>query len=91
MLLLNTISAVLALSSSALAFPFSQTGDESKDVTFKSSIFEKLAMPPRGWEKDESVLFDKDGSSVKLRIHLVQQGMSDFHDLALKVLDSPFL
>jgi hypothetical protein len=79
------LTALLALSSSVLAFPFS--GETDRDVTFKSSVFEKLAKPPAGWEKDESVVFNKDGSSVRLRIHLVQQGMNDFHDLALKVSD----
>ena len=83
MFLLNTLSAALALSSSALSFPFSS--DSSEDVTFKSSIFEKLAAPPAGWARDETVQVDKDASTVKLRIHLVQQGMEDFHDLAMKV------
>jgi hypothetical protein len=83
MYLLNTVSAVLAFSSSALAFPF--PSDSSKDVTFKSSIFEKLAAPPAGWAKDDTVQFDKDASTVRLRIHLVQQSMEEFHDLAMKV------
>lgn len=87
MLLLKTLSTLLALSSSAIAFPFSSSSDESEDVTFKSSIFEKLARPPNGWERDDSLRIDKDGSSVKLRIHLVQTNMREFHDLALKVFD----
>ena len=83
MLLLNTLSAVLALSSSALALPLV---DGLEGVTFRSSIFEKLAKPPVGWQRDDRVQLNKEGSSVKLRIHLVQQNMRDFHDLALKVL-----
>lgn len=83
MLIFKSISAALALSSAALAFPFSS--DSSKDVTFKSSIFEKIAAPPAGWTKDDTVQFDKDSSTMKLRIHLVQQNMEDFHDLAMKV------
>ncbi|KAG0650254.1 Tripeptidyl-peptidase sed3 [Hyphodiscus hymeniophilus] len=81
MVLFCSFSALLALSSSVLAFPFS--GKE--DGHLKSSVFEKLAAPPAGWERDDGVLFDKDGSSVKLRIHLVLQNMADFHDLALKI------
>ena len=83
MLLFSALSAALALSSSALAIPFP---DSSNAGVFKSSVFEKLAKPPVGWEMDDSVEFDKNGSSVKLRIHLAQQNMRDFHDLAMKVL-----
>lgn len=84
MFLLQSISAALALSSAAFAFPASGSG-ESKDAAFKSSVFEKLAAPPAGWAQDDTVQFDKDGSTIKLRIHLVQQNMGDFHDLAMKV------
>ena len=89
MQLLNSLSVAFALSASALAFPL--LSDSSKDVTFKSSIFEKLASPPAGWARDDAVQVDKDASTVKLRIHLVQQGMEDFHDLAMKVIQDRFL
>jgi len=83
MLLVNTFSAILALVlapalSSALAFPVS--GKPSRVATFKSSVFEKLAKAPPGWENDGSVLFNENTSSIKLRIHLVQQNLNDFHD-----------
>ncbi len=51
----------------------------------KSSVFEKLAQPPPGWSENDGISVDKDGSIVALRIHLVPQKMSDFHDIAMKV------
>jgi len=85
MLSLNTLSVVLAFSSSVLAWPTFGLRS-SRDATFKSSIVAKLNGPPAGWEKDDSAKVNKDIDMVKLRIHLVQQGMSDFHDVAMKVL-----
>lgn len=88
MLLLKSISTILAVASSVLAIPYESSA--SRVVAFKSSVFHKLAQPPMGWERDESVIIDKDGSSIKMRIHLVQQRMGEFHDLALKVRFSIF-
>lgn len=79
-MLFTSVSVVLGLSLSVFASP---TG---KDVSFsKKSVVEKINGPPAGWARDESIQVDKDAEMVKLRIHLVQQGMSDFHELAMKV------
>jgi tripeptidyl-peptidase-1 len=88
MQLFNVLSATLALSSSALAFP-TFGSDVGKEL--KSSIFEKLAAPPAGWTRDDTVQFDKDSSTIKLRIHLAQQGIRDFHDLVMKVFEDPYI
>jgi hypothetical protein len=82
MFLLSTLSIAFAFSSSAFASP---TGLSSRDAPFKSSVVEKLNGPPAGWTKDDSIRIDKDVEMVKLRIHLVQQGMDKFHDMAMKV------
>lgn len=82
---LPTLSTLLlALSTSTLAFPTSaENGKE-----FRSSVYESLAHPPKGWERDDSVVFDKEAAGVKLRIHLVQRNMGAFHELALQVGDA---
>jgi tripeptidyl-peptidase-1 len=82
MLLLTTISSALALLSFTFASP---TGHSSRDIMFKSSLIEKLNGPPIGWTKDDTIKIDKDVEGVKLRIHLVQQGMDKFHDMAMRV------
>jgi len=87
MFALNTLSVFLALSSSVIAWPTFGL-HSSRDATFKSSIVAKLNGPPAGWEKDDTAEVNKAVDMVKLRIHLVQQGMSDFHDVAIKVLIS---
>jgi tripeptidyl-peptidase-1 len=56
----------------------------SRDVSFKTSIREKLAGPPVGWVEDASANVDKN-SMMSLRIHLVHQDMDKFHELALDV------
>jgi tripeptidyl-peptidase-1 len=89
MFLFNTISVLLVLSSSAHTFP-TFGGIFRRDETFKSSVFEKLTGPPAGWIKDETATIDKDASTVRLRFHLVQQDMSKFHDLAIKVISILF-
>lgn len=78
-MLFNSVSVVLGLSLSVFASP---TG---KDVSFKRSVVEKINGPPAGWARDESIQVNKDVEMVKLRIHLVQQGMSEFHEMATKV------
>ena len=80
MFVLKGLSVVLALASSACAFP-----TVGKDDSFKSSVVEKLSGPPAGWVKDGSVHLDKDESIMRLRIHLVNQDMNKFHNLAMKV------
>jgi hypothetical protein len=59
--------------SSAVAMPAS-----------KVSVVEKIASAPQGWAKHDAKV-DKTTSMVKLRIHLAQPRVSEFHDLALKV------
>ena len=76
--------ALLALSSRAVAFP--ATGKHARmDGGLTTSVREKLAGPPPGWMRDETVTLDKDTSTLSLRIHLVQQDMDKFHELALNV------
>ncbi|RDL41680.1 Subtilisin-like protein [Venustampulla echinocandica] len=81
MVSLKNLLVVLAVSASSFAIPFSSR----EDGQFKASIYQKLPAPPAGWERDDSVKLDKDSFMVKLRIHLVQQGMKKFHDLAMKI------
>ena len=85
MFLFNTVSVFLVLSSCANAFPTFE-GVFRRDEAFKTSVFEKLTGPPAGWIKDETATIDKDASTVRLRFHLVQQDMSKFHDLVMKVI-----
>ncbi|KAI9743211.1 MAG: hypothetical protein M1818_003057 [Claussenomyces sp. TS43310] len=82
MFLLNPLSLVLALASGSFAFPTFAGSDEALP---KSSIAEKLAGPPAGWISDDSTQVDKDVSMIKLRIHLVQQNMDKFHDMATNI------
>jgi tripeptidyl-peptidase I len=81
------LSLLLALSWPTFAFPTSENAARGSR-TFKTSIFEKLNGPPAGWIKDEGANIDKDASMIRLRIHLVQQNMEKFHDLAAKVLQA---
>ncbi|KAN0089028.1 subtilisin-like protein [Hyaloscypha variabilis] len=59
----------------------------SRDVSFKTSIREKLAGPPTGWVQDPSANVDKN-SMMSLRIHLVHQDMDKFHELAMNLYGS---
>jgi tripeptidyl-peptidase-1 len=81
------LSLLLALSWSTFAFPTSENAARGSG-TFKTSIFEKLNGPPAGWIKDEAANIDKDASTIRLRIHLVQRNMEKFHELAVKVLQA---
>lgn len=87
MFLLKIVSSVLAVSSSVIALNIPNHGAHhgSRDVTFKSSVYEKLTGPPKGWVRDDATSFDKDVSMVKLTIQLVPQNMDEFHELALNV------
>lgn len=77
-----TLSVVFAIAFSASAFPALQRDE----VDFSStSVAEKLNGPPAGWVQDDSIVFDKDASTVKLRIHLMRQGVDKFHDMAMNV------
>ena len=78
-LLRNT--GLFALATSALAFPSSPV--LKTDV--ETRVVQKLPEPPAGWKKDKDQAVDKDAATVTLRIHLKQQDMDKFHDLAMKV------
>ncbi|KAE9364154.1 subtilisin-like protein [Stipitochalara longipes BDJ] len=81
---LQNFVAFLALSSTAFAFP--ATGKYArKDEQFATSVREKLAGPPPGWTRDEGVTLDKDTSTLSLRIHLINQDMDKFHELAMNI------
>jgi hypothetical protein len=60
----------------------------ASNVDFSKAIVEKLEAAPPGWIKDSSVKLDKDSTSVTLRVHLVNQDMDKFHDLAMNVRPS---
>jgi tripeptidyl-peptidase-1 len=55
-------------------------------ISDSKNIVEKLNAPPPGWIKDDALtgLVDKDGLTMRLRFHMVQQKMDKFHDLAMK-------
>lgn len=84
MISLKSVLAVLAISTTSLASPFYASSTPTNDA-LKTSLVESLAGPPLGWEKDESIKFSKADSKITLRIHLVQQDMDKFHELAINV------
>ncbi|KAF2798804.1 subtilisin-like protein [Melanomma pulvis-pyrius CBS 109.77] len=79
MFLLKSLSAAIVLSAACVALPATER------VDFKSSVVEKLKGPPVGWVKDEAAKLDKDATSVTLKIHLVNQDMDKFHELAMNI------
>ncbi|TVY12966.1 Tripeptidyl-peptidase sed3 [Lachnellula arida] len=79
----KSVLAVLAVSSSCLASPL--TSSARKDGNFKGSVVESLNGPPLGWAKDESLKLNKEDMKISLRIHLVQQDMDKFHELAINI------
>ena len=81
--LLNFITVVLFLAAHGLSFPTSNSYP-SHDFS-KFSVLEKLQGPPADWKLDGGFIVDKDKTIVSLRIHLVQQGMASFHEMAMKV------
>lgn len=50
-----------------------------------SIVFEKVDSSPAGWVLDKSAKVDKDETFITLKIHLVNQGMDAFHQLAMDV------
>jgi tripeptidyl-peptidase-1 len=80
----KSLFVVLAVSTCSIASPLSG-GSARRDEAFKGGVVESLSGPPLGWAKDENVKLDKDELKISLRIHLVQQDMDKFHDLAMKV------
>ncbi|TAQ83531.1 hypothetical protein B7494_g8146 [Chlorociboria aeruginascens] len=73
------VRAILVFAASSSALP-----TRSNDLS-KTSVIEKLKAPPAGWIEDETANLDKDGTGVKLRIHLAQQDMGKFHDVAMRI------
>lgn len=57
----------------------------TSNVDFKKDVVEKLNAAPTGWVKDASAKLDKDSTSITLKIHLVNQDMDKFHDLAMNI------
>jgi tripeptidyl-peptidase-1 len=76
MVFLKGIFVALAISSSALASPYG---------THKTSLKEKLSAPPAGWVHDAGHKIDKDASTIKLRINLVEQNIDKFHETVIRV------
>jgi hypothetical protein len=83
MLLVNTLSAVLAVASSAVARNIPRAAT--------TSVYEKLNGPPTGWAVDDSTPINKDTSMMKLRVQLVPQNVDKFHELAMNVRRSSCL
>lgn len=89
MAFMKACTAVLALASSAAAFPtFSSPwslSSQNAAPSYASGIVESLAAPPRGWARDDTKVVDKDSALVKLRMHLAHQDMDRFHEAALNI------
>ena len=83
MFLFSLLTIILSLTTSCLAFPTPEFNP--KNGILKSSVIEQLGEPPNGWMRDPAFGVDKKALLVTLRIHLVQQGMEEFHELATKV------
>ncbi|TVY82340.1 Tripeptidyl-peptidase sed3 [Lachnellula suecica] len=78
----TSLLVVLAISASSFASPVNSARE---DDVFKSSVVESLSGPPLGWTKDESEILSKSDLKILLRIHLVQQDMDKFHELAMQI------
>lgn len=50
-----------------------------------SVVLEKIESSPTGWTLDPAANVDKESTTLTLKIHLTNQGMDDFHRLALDV------
>lgn len=48
-------------------------------------VLEKIEDSPTGWVLDPSSDVDKDNTVISLKIHLTNQGMDEFHNLAMDV------
>ncbi|ROW06737.1 hypothetical protein VMCG_04002 [Cytospora schulzeri] len=80
---LKAASVLLALASTATSFP--TWGNPFSQDVYKNRVVESLTAPPRGWVKDESAYVDKDAAQIRLRMHLVNQDMDKFYELALSI------
>ncbi|KAH6674693.1 peptidase S8/S53 domain-containing protein [Halenospora varia] len=83
MVSLKSFVVILGLSTSVFAKPPARWG--SRDAAPKSTVYEKVAAPPVGWTQDKDQKLDKDATTIKLRIHLIQQDMDKFHEMALNI------
>jgi hypothetical protein len=54
-----------------------------------SVVLEKIESSPSGWTLDPAANEDKESTTLTLKVHLVNQGMNDFHKLALDVRKYP--
>jgi tripeptidyl-peptidase-1 len=81
MYILRTVSSLVILATACAARPTS-------DAKLNKAVVEKLEGPPDGWVQDASVELDKDTTSITLKVHLVNQNMEKFHDLAMNVRSS---
>lgn len=73
MVLLTSVSAILAFSSTALA------------SSSQASVFRKLTNVPKGWTKQANLHLDKDNEGMQLKVYLKQPRLAEFQDLALRV------
>ncbi|KAL5120408.1 hypothetical protein ACEQ8H_001698 [Pleosporales sp. CAS-2024a] len=78
MYILRALSTVTVLSAVCVSRPTS-------NVDYNRAVVEKLQAAPAGWEKDPSAALDKDATSITLKVHLVNQDMDKFHDLAMNI------
>jgi tripeptidyl-peptidase-1 len=78
MYILRTVSSIAILATACVARP-------TNDARFNKAVVEKLEGPPDGWVQDASVELDKDTTSITLKVHLVNQNMEKFHELAMNV------
>lgn len=76
--ILSFVSSAAFLATVCVARPTS-------NVDFNKAIAEKLAAAPTGWVRDDSAKLDKDSTSITLKIHLVNQDMDKFHELAMNI------
>lgn len=77
MFVLRVFSTVAILTTAAIARPTSEV--------LNKNVVEKLAAAPAGWVKDESAKLDKAATSITLKVHLVNQDMDKFQELAMNV------
>ncbi|KAI3393429.1 hypothetical protein diail_4265 [Diaporthe ilicicola] len=77
--LFHAASVLLALASTVTSVP--AWSSQNKD----SVVVESLSAPPRGWVKNETQQVDKDADRIRLRMHLVNQDMDKFEELALNI------
>jgi tripeptidyl-peptidase-1 len=76
MFILRVLPVVTVLATACVARPTNE---------FSKAVIEKLEAAPVGWVKDSSTELDKDSTSITLKVHLVNQDMDRFHDLAINV------